>query len=94
MKNQKDLFKKDLSQIDGSYTKSLSDNMCLINDLGTDVRVDLNSYINRIIEIIKPAKDTAAKRNFVLNLQKQRSKIGAMMLVSNAFLRGSGLEVL
>lgn len=94
MKKEQDLFKKDLSSQKGSYTKSLNDNMCLINDLGTDVSVDLRTYVNRIIEIIKPAHDTEAKRKFVMTLQRQRNKTDAMMYVMNAYLRGCGMEAI
>ena len=92
IKKEKDLFKKDLSNTKGSYAKCLNDNILLIHDLGSDVRVDLPTYIKKIIEIVKPAHDTNAKRNFILTLQRQRSKVNAMMYVDNAWLKGSGLE--
>ena len=94
IKKEKDLFKKDLSNKDGSYAKCLNDNIFIINEMGVDAKIDLNNYINKIIEIIKPAHDTNAKRNFIVNLQRQRSKINAMMYVNNAWLKGSGLEAI
>jgi hypothetical protein len=94
MKKEKDLFKKDLSNAEGSYTKCIGDNIALINDLGTDYTVDLQTYIKRIIEIIKDAHDTPAKRKFVATLQTQRNKMNAMLYVSNAYMRGIGLEVI
>ena len=94
VKKEKDLFKKDLSEVKGSYTKCLNDNIFIINELGSDVRVDLPTYINKIIEIVKPANETNAKRNFIFTLQKQRSKLNAMMYVNNAWLKGSGLEAI
>jgi hypothetical protein len=94
MKKEKDLFKKDLSNAEGSYTKCIGDNIALINDLGTDYTVDLQTYIKRIIELIKDAHDTPAKRKFVTTLQAQRNKMNAMLYVSNAYMKGIGLEVI
>ncbi len=94
VKKEKDLFKKDLSNKQGSYTKALGDNMLLINDLGNDIRIDLPTYIKKIVDIVKDANDTNAKRNFVLTLTKQRSKLNAMSYVMNAYLKGCGMEVI
>jgi len=94
MKQEKNLFKKDLSNAEGSYTKCIGDNYELITNLGNDARIGVNEYINRIKEIIKDAHDTPAKRNFLLSLNSQTNKYKAMTLVSNAYLRGIGLEVL
>lgn len=92
IKKEKDLFKKDLSNVEGSYTKALGDNIALINDLGNDVRIDLPKYISSIETIIKPANDTPAKRNFILTLHKQRSKVNAMIYVMNSYMKGIGME--
>lgn len=94
IKKEKDLFKKDLSNADGSYTKALGDNMALINDLGVDVRVDLKQYISKILEIIAVAHDTQAKRKFIMTLNSKRSKFDAMMYVTNAYMKGIGLEAI
>ncbi len=94
MKKEKDLFKKDLSNAEGSYTKCIGDNMALINSLGIDYSIDLQTYINRIMDIIKDAHDTPAKRKFIMTLRGQRSKVNAMMYVSNAYMKGIGLETL
>ena len=94
MKSEKEIFKHDLSNVEGSYTKPLQENITLINDLGTDVTIDLKTYVNKIIEIISSAKDTPAKRNFIMNLQKKRSKVDVMMYTNNAWLNGCGLGVI
>ena len=94
MKQEKDLFKKDLSNQKGSYTKSLNDNMNLLNDLGSNASIDLKTYVARVLAIIAPAHDTNAKRNFIMILQKQRTKTDAMIYVMNAYMRGCGMEVL
>jgi len=91
MKKQEEIFKRDLSKVDGTYTKLLTDNYVLITDLGNDVRIDLPNYIKRISSIVEPATDTPAKRNFLMKLHQKRSKFEAMLYVSNAWLNGSGL---
>ena len=91
IKKENEVFKKDLSKVDGSYTKCIGDNIALIYDLGVDVRIDLNTFKTKIIDIIKTAKDTEAKRNFLFKLNSQRSKMQALEFVNNAYLRGSGL---
>lgn len=92
IKKEEDLFKFDLSNQDGTYTKALNDNMSTVNELGNDFTVDLKTYVNRILEIVKPANDTPAKKNFIATLMSQKSKVSAMLFVSNAYLRGCGLE--
>jgi hypothetical protein len=92
IKKEEDLFKFDLSNQDGTYTKALNDNMSTVNELGNDFTVDLKTYVSRILEIVKPANDTPAKRKFVATLMSQRDKTNAMLYVSNAYLRGCGLE--
>jgi len=94
IKKEKDLFKKDLSNAEGSYTKALGDNIALINDLGNDVRIDLPNYITSIEAIIKLAHDTPAKRKFITNLHNQRSKVNAMIYVMNAYMKGIGMETI
>lgn len=94
IKKEKDLFKKDLSNAEGSYTKRIGDNIALINELGTSRSIDLQTYIKRILEIIKDAHDTPAKRKFVTTLQSQRNKMNAMLYVSNAYMKGIGLEAI
>jgi len=92
IKKEEDLFKFDLSSQEGTYTKALNDNMSTVNELGNDFSVDLKTYVNRILEIVKPAHDTPAKKKFIATLMSQRSKMNAMLYVSNAYLRGCGLE--
>jgi hypothetical protein len=94
IKKETDIFKKDLSKVEGSYTKCISDNINLIYDLGVDTKVDLVTFVNKIIDIIKDAKDTDAKRNFLVKLKMQRSKMHALEFVNNAYLRGCGLEAI
>jgi len=94
IKKEKDVFKKDLSNAEGSYTKCIGDNMALINDLGTDYSIDLQTYIKRILDIVKEAHDTPAKRKFIATLMGQKSKMNAMLYVSNAYMKGIGLEAI
>ena len=91
VKKEKDLFKRDLSNVAGTYTSELSAHINEINSKFEDKSIDTNAYRNYILEIIKPAHDTPAKRKFMLNLSRKHNKCEILFYVSNAWLNGSGL---
>ena len=95
VKKEKDVFKKDLSNDSNSYTYYL-DRAIKANafaDVGDDL-MDLKKFVNKVLEVIAPAKDTNAKRNFIVNLQRKRDFIDAQMYVYDACLKGQGLGVI
>lgn len=82
---------KDLSHIDGTYTKVLNDNIQTIySNYATMSFYDFKNYI---IELVKQANDTNARRNFLFNIERKRNKTELMFYVNDAFMRGQGLGV-
>lgn len=94
VKKEKDLLKKDLSTVEGSYTKELNDHIQEINSKFEDNSIDVNSYRDLIIKIIEKAHDTPAKRNFLFNLSKKRTKYDILFYVTSSYLNGSKLGVI
>lgn len=94
VKKEKDVFKKDLSIVEGSYTKELNDHIQEINSKFEDNSIDVNGYRDLIIKIIEKAHDTPAKRNFLFNLSKKRTKYDILFYVTSSYLNGSKLGVI
>ena len=94
IKREDELFKYDMSKEDWSYTKALVDANAELTELGNDFSVGRNEYVARVLEIVSKAKDTPAKRNFVSILSSKKGKVEAMTYVTNAFMKGLGLEVI
>ncbi len=95
IKKEKDVFKKDLSNDSNSYTYYL-DRAIKANafaDVGDDL-MDLKKFVNKVLEVIAPAKDTPAKRNFILTLNRQNDVIKTLQFVYNSTLNGQGLGVI
>lgn len=91
VKKEKDIFKKDLSEVETSYVHHLIKNKEKIDGL---VMSPLNTFKQEVLKIVEPANDTPAKRNFVLTLNQQRNTMSALQFVYNVMLRGQGLEVI
>ena len=91
IKKENEVFKKDLSKVTGTYTNELNTHMQEINSKFEDKSIDTNAYRNYILEVIKPAHDTPAKRKFILNLSRKHNKCEILFYVSNAWLNGKGL---
>ena len=94
VKKEKDMLKKDLSTVEGSYTKELNDHIQEINSKFEDNSVDTNSYRDFIIKTIEKAHDTPAKRNFLFNLSKKKTKYDILFYVTSSYLNGSKLGVI
>ena len=94
VKQEKDILKVDLSKVKGSYTKELSDHIQEINSKFEDSSINTNDYRELIINIIQPANNTPAKRNFIMNLLQKRTKSDILFYVTNSFLNGSKLGVI
>ena len=89
----KEALKKDISKQDGTYTNCIRANMKELNRITEDRTIDRDTYIQLVLDMIKDAHDTPAKRNFIDNLQKRNTKTEAMRYVYNAFMAGCGLGV-
>ena len=94
VKKEKDILKKDLSTVEGSYTKELNDHIQEINSKFEDNSIDVNGYRDFIIKSIEKAHDTPAKRNFLLNLSRKRTKYDILFYVTSSYLNGSKLGVI
>ena len=89
MKNNKP---RDLSQTTGTYTKLLNENIQTIYDDYNNRTVSVEQLKQKVVKIIESAYDTPAKRNFLLSLNKQKTKDNVVFFVSNSWLRGCGLS--
>lgn len=94
VKQEKDILKVDLSKVKGSYTKELSDHIQEINSKYEDNSVNTNDYRELILNIIQPANNTPAKRNFIMKLLQKKTKCDILFYVTNSFLNGSKLGVI
>jgi len=94
VKKEKDILKKDLSTVNGTYTKEINDHISEINEKFEDNSLDTNGYRNLILKIIGPANDTPAKRNFILNLNRKRNKTEILFYVTSSYLTGSKMGVI
>lgn len=80
----------DISNIKGTYSKVLSDNMDQINTVY--VESNLVGFKNFITELVSSnSNDTAARKNFLATVSQQRSKDRLLEFVYNSCLRGMGL---
>ena len=97
MKNNKP---RDLSQTNGTYTKLLNENIQTIYDNYNNRSISVEQFKQKVIKIIESAHDTPAKivssnksnTNFLLSLNKQKTKNNVLFFVSNSWLRGCGLS--
>ena len=89
MKNNKP---RDLSQTNGTYTKLLNENIQTIYNDYNNISISVEQFKQKVIKIIESAHDTPAKRNFLLSLNKQKTKNNVLFFVSNSWLRGCGLS--
>ncbi len=81
---------KNLSNVQGTYTKSIVDNINKIND-AYNKKMPLSAFKSLIIKLVESAHDTAAKRKFIFNVNKQNNNDSLLMYIYNAELRGSKL---
>ena len=91
IKKEKDLFKLDLSDDEKSYVHYLIKNKDKVDSLAM---APLPTFKQEVSQIVGPANDTPAKRNFLLTLSQQRNTMSALQFVYNVILRGQGLEVI
>lgn len=91
IKKEKEIFKKDLTNIATSYTYYLNKEINKINELAS---ASLADFKKGVLEIISPANDTPAKRNFIMKLTQINTLFKAQEYVYNALLNGSGNGVI
>jgi sugar-specific transcriptional regulator TrmB len=93
VKKEKDVFKKDITEDEASYAYYLKNNKEVIDNMFASSS-STQDMIKKIIEIISPAHDTPAKRNFTNKLVMMRDKTRVLEYYYNAMLNGSGLGVI
>ncbi len=87
-------LKKDLSKVEGSYTREIELNLDLITDSFEDPDVDASSLKSIIKKIVSKANDTKARKKFLTNLESKNTKEQIIFFVSNAWLAGSCLAAI
>ena len=93
IKKEKDVFKKDITDDEASYTYYLKRNKEVIDAMFASSS-STQDMIKKILEIIKPAHETNAKRNFTNNLFTKNTKTKVLEYYYNSMLNGQGLGVI
>jgi len=83
----------DLSHIQGTYTRELEQKIQFIYLSYENATVGVNAFKAIVRDAIKDAADTEAKRNFLINLERQKTKDAVLTYVVNAYMRGSAMGV-
>ena len=93
IKKEKDVFKKDITDDNASYTYYLKRNKEVIDAMFASSS-STQDMIKKVIEIIKPAHDTPAKRTFTNNLFTKNTKMKVLEYYYNSMLNGQGYGVI
>lgn len=93
VKKEKDIFKRDITDDEASYAYYLKRNKEMV-DMMYASSSSTQDMIKKILEIIEPAHNTNAKRNFINKLITMRDKTKVLEYYYNAMLNGSGLGVI
>ena len=80
---------KDLTKVNGTYSKELAAHIADINGAFNDDGCSLDCYKDLVKKIIESADDTEAKRGFLGSLEKQSSKYGILKLCTDAVLKAN-----
>lgn len=94
IKKESEVFKKDLTNKTNSYVYYINNKIQDIYVNYENRSVSTDQYKEYIKRVIAEAKDTPAKRNFLLNLQMKRTKTEVLSFVQNALLNGQGMGVI
>lgn len=84
--------KINLNNVSGTYANCLSEKLQDIYALYGDNSIDVNAFKDKIREIVSSAKDTEAKRLFLMRLSSQRTKDNVVMYISNITLRADHMS--
>lgn len=94
VKKEKDIFKFNLIDDTKSYVHYLNEKIQDIYSMYENRSVSSDQFKEYIKRVVSEAKDTEAKRRFLLTLTSQRTKDNIVQFVQNALFRGQGLEVI
>lgn len=94
VKKEKDIFKFNLVDDTKSYVHYLNEKIQDIYSMYENRSVSSDQFKEYIKRVVSEAKDTEAKRRFLLTLTSQRTKDNIVQFVQNALFRGQGMEVI
>jgi len=94
VKKEKDVFKFNLVDNTKSYVHYLNEKIQDIYSMYENRSISSDQFKEYIKRVISEAKDTEAKRRFLLTLTSQRTKDNIVQFVQNALFRGQGMEVI
>lgn len=94
VKKEKDVFKFNLIDDTKSYVHYLNEKIQDIYSMYENRSVSSDQFKEYIKRVVSEAKDTEAKRRFLLTLAAQRTKDNIVQFVQNALFRGQGMEVI
>lgn len=94
VKKEKDIFKFNLVDDTKSYVHYLNEKIQDIYSMYESRSVSSDQFKEYIKRVVSEAKDTEAKRRFLLTLTSQRTKDNIVQFVQNALFRGQGMEVI
>ena len=94
VKKEKDVFKFNLVDDTKSYVHYLNEKIQDIYSMYENRSVSPDQFKEYIKRVVSEAKDTEAKRRFLLTLTSQRTKDNIVQFVQNALFRGQGMEVI
>lgn len=94
VKKEKDIFKFNLVDDTKSYVHYLNEKIQDIYSMYENRSVSSDQFKEYIKNVVNEAKDTEAKRRFLLTLTSQRTKDNIVQFVQNALFRGQGMEVI
>lgn len=94
VKKEKDIFKFNLTDDVKSYVHYLNEKIQDIYSMYENRSVSADQFKEYIKRVVSEAKDTEAKRRFLLTLTSQRTKDNIVQFVQNALFRGQGMEVI
>ena len=94
VKKEKDVFKFNLVGDTKSYVHYLNEKIQDIYSMYENRSVSSDQFKEYIKRVVSEAKDTEAKRRFLLTLAAQRTKDNIVQFVQNALFRGQGMEVI
>lgn len=87
-------LKVNITHFEGTYTNSIRENYEELKKLFEDRSVTITDFTVNVLNAISKANDTPAKARFINQLSRKKDKVSAMMLVSNAYLAGTGNAVI
>lgn len=78
----------------GTVTNVIVKSWKKITSLFEDMAVSTEDFKAAVTDVVNEAKVTPGQKKVLMNVAKQRDKVGVMSLVTNTMLSGSGCPVI